>query len=829
MGDRRFLSSLDAILQAPDRARAIYDLPDEGIIQALAALSLGEGPSAVGDPLLANVLATEALNRMERARVIAGHLGEGVYAVDATCRVTFLNPAAERMVGLRRAELVGRQLHEVVETHDVDGRRVDATEPPCVRVLRTGETVQSSPRAAFTRRDGTRFPVAYTAAPILRGGIVVGAVIVFRDRTEEERAARALREEMDRGARERDRLQAVLSGLPVAVFIVDRDGSLVEKNAAVDRLWGPQAPLVGSIGEYARYKGWDARTGEPLGAEDWAAARALSQGVPVPAEEVVIETFDGHRKTILNAAVPIRDAQGAIDGAVVVNVDITERKLAEEELARQKELYATLVQAQSDLGEGLVLTSAGRIHFVNDAVCAMTGHTREEILGMSSFLPLVDPADREEMARRVQRRMAGHPSPDRYGIRLLHKDGHRLDVEISVKTVGGVGGTPLMVALVRDVTEERRKAWEAREAEERYRLLVDSVEEYAILMLDPEGRVMSWNRGAHRITGHEARDVLGRPVAVLYPADDATAGKPEDALRVALERGQFEEEAWRVRKDGTRFWSSVVVTPVRGPDGGVRGYVAILRDLTSRLAQAALQRRAEEQANRTHELETFSYTVAHDLRAPLRAMIHLTEFLERDHAGQLDGEGRKDLQALRRSAERMGLLVEDLLNLSRSSNAELRREEVDVTRVANHVLKGLRERDPDRRVETRVQEGLRAHADPNLTRVVLDNLLGNAWKFTRRTPDARIEVGQSGDDDGHAAFYVRDNGAGFDPAKAHDLFKPFRRLHAGHEYEGTGIGLATVQRIVTRHGGRAWAEGRPGQGATVWFTLPAPPGDADGA
>jgi PAS domain S-box-containing protein len=431
--------------------------------------------------------------------------------------------------------------------------------------------------------------------------------------------------------------------------------------------------------------------------------------------------------------------------------------------------------------------------------------------------------------------MAGEPSPDRYGIGLVRKDGTRLDAELSVKTVAGGGQAPLIVALVRDVTQEKRRAWQTREAEERYRLLVDSVQEYAILMLDPEGLVMSWNPGAQRILGYAPQEVLGRHVSLFYPPEDAAAGAPQEALRLALERGRLEEEGWRIRRDGTRFRAGVALAPLRGPDGEVHGFAHVTRDLTLQHAQASLERRAEEQASRTRELETFSYTVAHDLRAPLRGMIHLTEFLERDQADRLDDEGRQNLHALRTSAERMGRLVEDLLNLSRSSNAEIRHEDVDLTKLARHVLKGYQEREPGRDVDIRVQEGLRARADPNLMRVLLDNLLGNAWKFTRKTPRPRIEMGSAtvegaegggGTPQGASprasthAFYVRDNGAGFDPAKSKDLFKPFRRLHAGHEYEGTGIGLATVERIVSRHGGKVWAEGQPGQGATVWFTLP---------
>jgi light-regulated signal transduction histidine kinase (bacteriophytochrome) len=219
------------------------------------------------------------------------------------------------------------------------------------------------------------------------------------------------------------------------------------------------------------------------------------------------------------------------------------------------------------------------------------------------------------------------------------------------------------------------------------------------------------------------------------------------------------------------------------------------------------------------ELKAFTYSVSHDLRGPLRAVDGFTRMLEDGYAAQLDDEGRRLLGVVREGASRMGQLIDDLLHLSRVSSAELRRDRADLSALARAVGEELQRREPERRVSLVIQEGLIAEVDRQLFRILLDNLLGNAWKFTAKTAEPRIAFGTE-QRDGGEVFVVRDNGAGFDMAYAGKLFRPFQRLHHESEYPGTGIGLATVRRIVERHGGRVWAEGAPGRGTSVFFTLP---------
>jgi len=235
-------------------------------------------------------------------------------------------------------------------------------------------------------------------------------------------------------------------------------------------------------------------------------------------------------------------------------------------------------------------------------------------------------------------------------------------------------------------------------------------------------------------------------------------------------------------------------------------------------AEEALRHAKAAVEGASRELEAFSYSVAHDLRAPLRSIDGFSQALLEDCADRLNADGKRYLKHVRESAQQMGELIDDLLNLSRVTRAELRRERVDLSELARAVLVKLQESQPDRRVEVVVHDGLIAQADPRLLDVALTNLLGNAWKFTGKRASARIELAVKAGER-PPVYLVRDNGAGFDAAYAGKLFGVFQRLHAAHEFEGTGIGLATVQRIVGRHGGRVWAEGEVDRGATFYFTL----------
>jgi PAS domain S-box-containing protein len=351
----------------------------------------------------------------------------------------------------------------------------------------------------------------------------------------------------------------------------------------------------------------------------------------------------------------------------------------------------------------------------------------------------------------------------------------------------------------------------------------------AIIGKDLNGIITSWNKGAENLFGYTAGEIVGASVTRLIPAERQ---REEDSILGRIQRGEKVDHFETVRqgKDGRLIDVSITTSPIRDGAGHVVGASKMARDITERKrAQEALRelnaglekrvrdRTAELEAS-NKELEAFSYSVSHDLRAPLRAIDGFSLALLEDYAGKLDETAQGFLRRIRVGSQRMAELIDDLLNLSRITRAEMRRNSVDLTAMAEEIVAELRLAHPERQVGLVVAPGLAASADAPMLRVVLNNLLGNAWKFTGRCAQARIEVGER-EQDGQRVFFVRDNGAGFDMAYVGKLFGAFQRLHSVQEFEGTGIGLALVQRIIHRHGGRVWAEGAVEKGATFYFTI----------
>ncbi|MBX3188963.1 MAG: PAS domain S-box protein [Labilithrix sp.] len=322
-----------------------------------------------------------------------------------------------------------------------------------------------------------------------------------------------------------------------------------------------------------------------------------------------------------------------------------------------------------------------------------------------------------------------------------------------------------------------------------------------------KGTIRQVNGALGPLLGYSREELVGKAVPALF-------GPEASALAHAMVAGEREApyEADAIRSDGSRV--TVEVIGKRHLLDGREMQQVAFRDLTERKrAEAELLR-----ANR--DLESFSYTVAHDLRAPLRGIAGFSQVLVQDHGDRLDAEGQRLLEKIGARAETMGRLIDALLGLARLTRKELRRESVDLTKHAEAIVKELRAGEPERAVDVVIQSGIVAQGDARLLRAVLDNLIGNAWKFTERRSSPRVAFGAVDGDDGLPVYYVEDNGAGFDMAHVGKLFGPFQRLHTIEEYPGIGIGLASVQRIVDRHGGRVWAEGAVDQGAKFYFTLP---------
>ena len=410
-------------------------------------------------------------------------------------------------------------------------------------------------------------------------------------------------------------------------------------------------------------------------------------------------------------------------------------------------------------------------------------------------------------------------------------DGRR--VEVLLRPLVQEQAQPGAVAVLRDVTDRHAAQERLRASEELLQLLLDGARDYAIYMLDRSGTVVSWSINAERLKGYHSNEIIGQSYAHFFTAEDIEAGVPAKILEQAAGKGRVEIDGLRVRKDGTRFWAHGLLTAVRNPDGSVRGFVKVSQDVSNRknaervieMLNANLEQRVAERTADLREanadLESFSYSVSHDLRTPLRAVDGFAKMLALDHGAALDEQGRRYVERIRAGAQQMGELIDGLLAFSRLQRQEMASGRVSLDHLIAEVWDDLALERGDRDIELVVGELPDAVGDARLVRHVVANLLGNAVKYTRAAGPARIEVGHKVTTGGGATYFVKDNGAGFDMRYADKLFKVFQRLHRAEDYEGTGIGLALAHRIVHRHGGQIWADAAPGAGATFFFTLPA--------
>ncbi|MFI5399188.1 MAG: PAS domain S-box protein [Candidatus Binatia bacterium] len=401
--------------------------------------------------------------------------------------------------------------------------------------------------------------------------------------------------------------------------------------------------------------------------------------------------------------------------------------------------------------------------------------------------------------------------------RCIRKDGSFVWINLTVLLVREASGVPkYLISVVEDISA--RKQAEALRA--RLVAILEATPDFVGFADAKDTHILYINKAGRRMTGiAENEDVTKLTIADVHP-EWTTRMLRDESMPTAIRDGVWTGQCAFRNRDGREIPVLMVLLAHKGEGGQVEVFSTISRDVTelNRAQEEIGARTAELEAVNT-ELQTFSYSVSHDLQAPLRAIDGFSALLLDRYTEQLDAQAQHYLQRVREGATSMGQLIQALLSLSRVTRAEMQRRGVDLSALAETVAAELRAAEPSRAVEFVIAPGVRAHGDPGLLRAALDNLLRNAWKYTSKHATARIEFGCA-KKNGQPVFFVRDDGAGFDMAYVAKLFGAFQRLHAKEEFEGTGIGLATVQRIIHRHGGRVWAEGAVERGATFYFTVP---------
>jgi len=650
------------------------------------------------------------------------------------------------------------------------------------------------------------------------GLIVVLATALRRARERAAGAADEARRHVE-SLRESDRtLRALLDSVrDYAIVKLDVDGRILS--------WSPGAVRIFGYAE-AEVVGRHVSAVYPPDAEIDIAVllRAASEAGRVATQGWRVRK-DGTRFWSDVVVTPSRDEAGRLQGFWGISRDITERKGVEDAMRASETKFRKLLELAPDAI--VIVDDAGRMVLVNTQAQQLFGYTEDDMVGQPVEMLLPEAARATHHRHRADYMEQPRTRPMGVGLDLAgrRKDGTTFPVEISLSPMPSEDGT-LVMSAIRDVTERRRAEASVRASESKFRKLLELAPD-AIVIVDARGHMVLVNTQAQRLFGYTETEMLGQPVEILLP-DAARGGHYAHRARYeAAPRtrpmGAGLDLAGR-RKDGTTFPVEISLAPMPSEDGPL--VMSAIRDVTDRKAvearvsdlNADLERRVAELAAVNKELESFSYSVSHDLRAPLRSIDGFSQALLEEYGDVLTGEGQDYLKRVRAATQRMGELIDDLLNLARVTRREMRREPVDLSAIARSIVAQLEKNDPGRRVDIAICDGLVGWGDPHLLRLVLENLLGNAWKFTGRQPAPRIEFGMDRRN-GTPVYYVRDNGVGFDMAYSFKLFGAFQRLHAMREFPGTGIGLATVQRVINRHGGRVWADAQLGKGATFHFTL----------
>jgi PAS domain S-box-containing protein len=560
-----------------------------------------------------------------------------------------------------------------------------------------------------------------------------------------------------------------------------------------------------------------------------AISTALAGGPPYHVEHRVVWP-DGSLRWVMEAAVVAYDDAGAVKQLLGVCQDLTEQRRTEDEIRATAAYNRSLIEAGLD--PLVTIGPDGKITDANPATERATGYDRAELIGTEFSDYFTEPA----RARAGYEQVFRDGSARDYPLELRHRDGPTISVLYNASVYRDPDGQVLgVIATARDVTQANRTQAELRQSEARFRSMFESAP-IAMAEATLDGRLLRVNARICQLTGYTAAELLAMPFQHLTHPDDRAADAVVTGRLAAGDVDTYTAEKRYVRKDGKILCVEVTRSLMPSPGGELRLTMGVVRDLTAEheakaevtalhaeLEARVKQRTADlEQSNQN--LQAFTYSVAHDLRTPLRGLSGFSEALLDDYGDRLDETGRGYGRRIQAASERMGTIIDDLLRLSGVTHAGMDLRPIELGPEVAAIAARLQADEPGRRVSFAIEDGIRVVADRDLIRSVLRDLVENAWKFTAGRDHAVIEFASLPAADAKVCCYVRDNGAGFDATYVDKLFQPFQRLHTT-EYGGAGIGLASVRRIVERHGGRTWAEGAVGAGATFYFTLDAaPPG-----
>jgi PAS domain S-box-containing protein len=629
---------------------------------------------------------------------------------------------------------------------------------------------------------------------------------------------------------------AIINALPARITVLDATGLILSVNQAWPQAVGADAPADPTHTIGANYL----ESLEAGSSDDAAAARQLSDGIRAVldgtaksfAHEYLRET-PAPRCWFHVTATPLEE--GGPGGAVIMQLDVTAQKQAEESLFISESRFRQLAEHIRDVFY-LRDADSSRVLYVSPAYEEIWGRTCASLYAAPySWAETIHPAD--IAATREQNRMGMLAGKIQLEYRIRRPDGSIRWIESRGFPVRDDAGKIVRIAgIAKDITESKLATQALRESMWRHVGMVTTAQD-AIMTVDDERRIVLSNPAAELMFGYTNAELQGQPLELLMPAhlraDYAVYVAAFSKVGIMARRITGLRSFSGLRRNGEEFPIEASIS--RHESAGRQFHTAILRDVTERKAaedriralndtlEERVVERTAQLASANAELETFSYSVSHDLHAPLRHVAGFVNLLKEDAGDSLSEGSLRYLAKISRAAERMDHLINDLLAFSRVGRSELQRTCVDLGELVTEAIGDVQPEAGGRSIAWNIHPLPPVYVDRDLLRMVLVNLISNAVKFTGQRSEANIEIGSTVDEAGDTVIFISDNGAGFNPALGDKLFGVFQRLHSQSEFEGTGIGLANVQRIIRRHGGRAWAEGVVNGGATFYFSLPVAP------
>jgi len=769
----------------------------------------------------------------ERLAVTLNSIGDAVIATDAEARITLMNPLAEQLTGWTQVSAAGRPVDDIFHIVNKDTRRPATI--PVMDTLAHGTIQGLANHTVLIARNGSECDIADSCAPIRdRDAQVIGAVLVFRDVTGEYAVQQALHDSTAQ-------IQTILNTVVDGIITLHAIGGIVETvNPAAERMFGyTAAELNGQnfsilIPEFNRDQHHGNGSLEYYSASD--EARAIGLG-----REVVGRRKDGSIFPLEMATSEMwLGGQRYFTGILR---DITARKQAEESLVKAGALQSAIFNSANF--SSIATDAKGVIQIFNVGAENMLGYTAADVMNKITPAEISDPQEVIARAKALSVELETPITPgfealvfkasrgieDIYELTYIRKDGSRFPAVVSVTALRDANSKIIGYLLIGTDNSARKQVEEQlRWTEESFRLMVESVTDYAIVMLDPEGRVVSWNSGAQRIKGYSAEEIVGQHFSRFYPLEDIERGVPQRDLDIVTAMGRFEDEGWRVRKNGSTFWANVVYTAIRDQSGNLRGYAKLTRDLTERkrLDQVLQEKNAElesaksvaEKANRAKS--DFLSSMSHELRTPLNAILGFAQLLEAGSPPPTDAQKIRLHQIIKAGWYLLELINEILdLALIESGKLSLSREPVALIDVIIECQAMIEPQAQQRNIKLTFipfDETWFASADRTRVKQVLINLLSNAIKYNREHGTVEVKCIESTPE--RLRISVKDTGEGLAPEKLAQLFQPFNRL--GQESsceEGTGIGLVVTKQLVELMGGSIGVESTVGVGSEFWIDL----------